>query len=52
VPFCGEMINTVAHGHRYDGTRAATELGLDYTEPVVFMQRLVEWFRTEGLTDR
>lgn len=52
VPFCGEMINTVAHGHRYDGSRAATELGLDYAEPVAFMRRLVEWFRAEGLTDR
>lgn len=52
VPFCGEMIATVAHGHRYDGSRAARELGLEYTEAVPFMERLVEWFRSEGLTDR
>ncbi len=52
VPFCGEMIATVAHGHRYDGSRATVELGLEYTEPGSFMERLVEWFRAEGLTDR
>ena len=52
VPFCGEMIATVAHGHRYDGSRATRELGLDYTEPAAFMDRLVGWFRAEGLTDR
>ena len=52
VPFCGEMINTVAHGHRYDGSRASRELGLEYSDPEAFMSRLVEWFRTEGLTDR
>jgi dihydroflavonol-4-reductase len=52
IPFCGEMIATVAHGHRYDGTRASEELGLEYTEPGPFMERLVEWFRSEGLTNR
>ena len=52
VPFCGEMIATVAHGHRYDGSRATRELGLEYTEAVPFMERLVGWFRSEGLTDR
>lgn len=52
VPFCGEMIATVAHGHSYDGSRAARELGLEYTQPERFMERLVGWFRSEGLTDR
>jgi dihydroflavonol-4-reductase len=52
VPFCGEMIATVAHGHSYDGSRATRELGLEYTEPDLFMERLVGWFRSEGLTDR
>jgi dihydroflavonol-4-reductase len=52
VPFCGEMIATVAHGHRYDGSRAANELGLEYADPQAFMSRLVGWFRSEGLTDR
>ncbi len=52
VPFCGEMIKTLAHGHRYDGGRAAGELGLDYTDPAPFMDRLIGWFRDEGLTAR
>jgi dihydroflavonol-4-reductase len=52
VPFCGEMIATVAHGHSYDGSRAARELGLEYIQPERFMERLVGWFRSEGLTDR
>ncbi len=52
IPFCGEMIATVAHGHSYDGSRATRELGLEYTEPGPFMERLVGWFRSEGLTDR
>ena len=52
VPFCGEMINTVTHGHRYDGSRATRELSLEYTEPGPFMERLLAWFRSEGLTDR
>ena len=52
VPFCGEMIATVAHGHRYDGSRATRELGIEYSDPQPFMQRLVDWFRSEGLTDR
>lgn len=52
VPFCGEMIATVAHGHRYDGSRASRELGLRYSQPDVFMERLIAWFRSEGLTDR
>ncbi len=52
IPFCGEMISTVAHGHRYDGSRATEELGLEYTDADAFMSRLVDWFRSEGLTDR
>ena len=46
------MIKTLAHGHRYDGGRAAGELGLDYTDPAPFMDRLIGWFRDEGLTAR
>ena len=30
-PVCREMVRTLLHGHRYDGTRAARELGLRYT---------------------
>ena len=30
-PVCREMVRTLLHGHRYDGTRAERELGLVYT---------------------
>jgi dihydroflavonol-4-reductase len=52
IPFCGEMIATLAHGHRYDGSRATAELGLEYTAARPFIDRLVDWFRSEGLTER
>jgi dihydroflavonol-4-reductase len=32
-PVCREMVRTLLHGHRYDGSRATRELGLRYTEP-------------------
>jgi hypothetical protein len=46
------MIATLAHGHRYDGARAMEELGLEYTRAEMFIERLVDWFRSEGLTTR
>lgn len=51
APFCPEMIRVVAHGHRYDGSRATRELGLDYTSPDATIRRMVEWFRHEGLVE-
>ena len=30
-PVCREMVRTLLHGHRYDGSRAERELGLRYT---------------------
>ena len=51
IPFCGEMIRTVAHGHSYDGSRATRELGLEYTSAEVFIERLIEWFSDERLID-
>ena len=49
LPVCGEMLRTVAHGTRYDGSRAVRELGVEYTAPSVTIDRLVGWFRSEGL---
>ena len=49
LPFCGEMVRTLAHGHRYDGGRAAADLGLEYTSPEETIGRLVRWFASEGL---
>jgi dihydroflavonol-4-reductase len=48
-PVCREMVRTLLHGHRYDGSRAERELGLSYTEPRETLRRTVEWAREHGL---
>jgi dihydroflavonol-4-reductase len=48
-PVCREMVRTLLHGHRYDGSRAERELGLSYTDPRETLRRTVEWARSEGL---
>lgn len=48
-PVCREMVRTLLHGHRYDGSRAERELGLSYTAPRATVQRTVQWARAEGL---
>ena len=48
-PVCREMVRTLLHGHRYDGTRAERELGLRYTSPRETILRTVEWAREQGL---
>ena len=48
-PFCREMVRTLLHGHRYDGSRAARELGLAYTPVESTLGRTIEWARDEGL---
>ena len=48
-PVCREMVRTLLHGHRYDGSRATRELGLDYTDPRETLRRTVEWARDQGL---
>ena len=48
-PICREMVRTLLHGHRYDGSRAERELGLVYTEPRETLRRTIEWARAEGL---
>lgn len=48
-PVCREMVATLLHGHRYDGSRAERELGLRYTDPRETVLRTVEWARSEGL---
>lgn len=46
---CREMIRVVAHGHRYDGSRATRDLGLEYTPPEDTIRRMIDWFRAEAL---
>lgn len=48
-PVCREMVRTLLHGHRYDGTRAERELGLTYTPARETIRRTVDWARAEGL---
>jgi dihydroflavonol-4-reductase len=48
-PVCREMVRTLLHGHRYDGSRAERELGLTYTPARETILRTVEWARAEGL---
>jgi dihydroflavonol-4-reductase len=48
-PVCREMVRTLLHGHRYDGSRAHRELGLEYTDPRETLQKTVVWARAQGL---
>jgi dihydroflavonol-4-reductase len=51
-PVCREMVRTLAHGHRYDGSRAERELGLRYTPVAETFRRTIEWAMREGLVRR
>jgi dihydroflavonol-4-reductase len=46
---CRESVRTVLHGHRYDGSRAERELGLQYRPVEETLRRTVEWLEAEGL---
>ena len=48
-PVCREMVRTLVHGHRYDGSRAERELGMRYTDPRETVRRTVEWAWRAGL---
>lgn len=48
-PVCREMVRTLLHGHRYDGSRAERELGLRYTPIAETLMRTIEWAEREGL---
>ncbi|HWB88842.1 MAG TPA: NAD-dependent epimerase/dehydratase family protein [Acidimicrobiia bacterium] len=48
-PLCPESARVLLHGHRYDGSRATRELGLDYTPVEQTFSRALDWYRAEGL---
>ncbi len=48
-PVCREAVRTLLHGHRYDGSKAARELGLRYAPIEVTLLRTLEWFAERGL---
>jgi dihydroflavonol-4-reductase len=51
-PVCRELVRTLRHGHRYDGSRAARELGIDYVAVDETLRRTVWWLAREGLVRR
>src|SRR5918999_699593 len=51
-PVCREMVRTLVHGHRYDGSRAERELGVRYTPIAETFRRTIEWAEREGLVKR
>ncbi len=51
-PVCREMVRTLLHGHRYDGSRATRELGLRYRPVAETFRRTIEWAVAQGLVTR
>jgi dihydroflavonol-4-reductase len=49
---CRARVRTILHGHRYDGTRATRELGLEYTPVEDTFARTIDWAVSEGLVTR
>lgn len=49
---CRARVRTILHGHRYDGSRASRELGLEYTSPEDTFARVIDWAAAEGLVTR
>jgi dihydroflavonol-4-reductase len=48
-PVCREMVRTLLHGHVYDGSKAARDLGLQYTPARETLRRTIEWAAEQGL---
>jgi dihydroflavonol-4-reductase len=48
-PLCPEMVRTLLHGHRYDGSLAVRELGLRYTSFEETVVRTLSWYADRGL---
>jgi dihydroflavonol-4-reductase len=46
---CRELARTITHGHAYDGSKAAAELGLRYTPIEETLRRTIDWWVEQGL---
>jgi dihydroflavonol-4-reductase len=46
---CRELARTITHGHAYDGSKAARELGLRYTPIEETLRRTFDWWVEQGL---
>lgn len=42
-PVCAESLKTMSFGHRYDGSRATRDLGLEYRKPEETLRRFTDW---------
>ncbi|MEX0797075.1 MAG: NAD-dependent epimerase/dehydratase family protein [Acidimicrobiia bacterium] len=51
LPYCKEMVRVMRFGHRYDGSRASSALGLEYRPVAETIARTISWFAAEGLLD-
>ncbi len=49
---CRARVRTILHGHRYDGSRATRELGLEYMPVADTFARTIDWAVAEGLVRR
>lgn len=49
---CREWVRTATHPHRYDGSRAERELGLQYTPIRQALETTVRWYVEQGLVTR
>jgi len=45
---CREMVRVLRHGHRYDGSRATAELGLQYAPPRETIEALARWIDSKS----
>jgi dihydroflavonol-4-reductase len=48
---CREMVATLLHGHAYDGSRAADELGLRYRSFDDMVRRTLAWYVDQGMVN-
>jgi hypothetical protein len=46
---CPEMLRTLLHGHRYDGSLARRALDLRYTPLEMTVRRTLAWYAERGL---
>ncbi len=46
---CPDLVRTLLHGHRFDGSLAERELGIHYTPAAETFADTIAWFRAEGL---
>jgi len=46
---CPELLRTLLHGHRFDGSQAPRVLRFTYTEASETITRTVKWLREQGL---